>query len=718
MTEQQRASAPAPMIENIPSELMELTQWVVWAFEERNGKRTKVPYTPGETKKARSNAPSTWRSFRAAYSCYQERPDYFDGIGFMFAKDDPYVGGDIDHCIAGGVISDHALAALPGTYAEISPSGCGIKFIARASGDYGRKTARGELYSSGRFFTITGNALAGHGEITECQDEIDAFLAGLGAVSRENRQGTAGSGSRAQNAASIPEEAWAEGRRLLREEINRWVSKLRNSARPKAVGKESQLYFVLQNDLNGLQDRYPLSGAVRSDGSIDLSQVRAIFASGMRMRGFTFPQFVALFYHFYGAECLAKWGTTQAFREEAATLWLRGRTPRTGEAEPPKVQPAPRGRAGSHTDLLERTYAVLLTYRAGSDAIVMLNDVAHDLGVHKGTASRAIKALTGTRISTERHGQHGGLLIHFLPELIYSEGDASNPTHSNGVDNETMSAEAPKATELIYPNGIPHNNGVKHEQIPANDESPVEPPELIYSEDAKTELGSTDTRNKPPVLGGEREEDRPYIEGIYRCPSVFLQGAEINSQNRIRDRVGIADAVTAAFDALPRDRTIAATGELKRWPITADRVLAFVQEHYSEQGWRPDAVLWWVDRIRKRRRGAVFDELRSLRREALEKKAAAARRKMEAHERRAETHESLEARDWHAKRAGQLSGQMAMLGWELGRRDSLDDVRIERDGYTQGEMAEMLSLVEPPVPRTQADVGGLIARLKARRQNE
>jgi primase-polymerase (primpol)-like protein len=48
---------------------------------------------------------------------------------------------------------------LPPTYAEISPSGNGIKFIARASGEYGRKTARGEIYSRRRFFMTTVPAL-------------------------------------------------------------------------------------------------------------------------------------------------------------------------------------------------------------------------------------------------------------------------------------------------------------------------------------------------------------------------------------------------------------------------------------------------------------------------------------------------------------------------------------------------------------------------------
>jgi hypothetical protein len=63
----------------------------------------------------------------------------------VFAANDPYFGGDIDHAQNGG---DNAemLALLPDTYAEVSPSCNGIKFIARASDEYGRlsgaRTAR------------------------------------------------------------------------------------------------------------------------------------------------------------------------------------------------------------------------------------------------------------------------------------------------------------------------------------------------------------------------------------------------------------------------------------------------------------------------------------------------------------------------------------------------------------------------------------------------
>ena len=40
-----------------------------------------------------------WRTFDEAYTAYMQSPTsaggIYDGIGYVFAKDDPYVGGDI-----------------------------------------------------------------------------------------------------------------------------------------------------------------------------------------------------------------------------------------------------------------------------------------------------------------------------------------------------------------------------------------------------------------------------------------------------------------------------------------------------------------------------------------------------------------------------------------------------------------------------------------------
>jgi primase-polymerase (primpol)-like protein len=49
-----------PMIENVPAELVDRPQWVCWCLEERDGKMTKVPYTPGTLRRASSTDLMTW----------------------------------------------------------------------------------------------------------------------------------------------------------------------------------------------------------------------------------------------------------------------------------------------------------------------------------------------------------------------------------------------------------------------------------------------------------------------------------------------------------------------------------------------------------------------------------------------------------------------------------------------------------------------------------
>lgn len=147
--------------ENVPKCLRSLKQWVNWKLQQRNGdKPTKVPVTIAGYDASSTN-PADWYSFESVCKHAQK----FDGIGFVFTESDPFVGIDIDDCFASpGELKPWAepiVKALTGTYSEVSPSGNGLKFFCRGQQlDKGRKVAIGdgklEIYSSGRFFTVTG----------------------------------------------------------------------------------------------------------------------------------------------------------------------------------------------------------------------------------------------------------------------------------------------------------------------------------------------------------------------------------------------------------------------------------------------------------------------------------------------------------------------------------------------------------------------------------
>jgi primase-polymerase (primpol)-like protein len=159
-----KETTPAIIAENIPEELRERPQWVTWRYEERDGKPTKVPYTPHTSFRASAVDSTTWRPFFEAHSAYAR--GRCDGIGFVFSDDDPYCGIDLDKCLdpETGDIAPWAFEILDrvgdDAYTEVSPSGTGIHIIIRASvRGGGMRRDKVEMYSRARYFAITGRPL-------------------------------------------------------------------------------------------------------------------------------------------------------------------------------------------------------------------------------------------------------------------------------------------------------------------------------------------------------------------------------------------------------------------------------------------------------------------------------------------------------------------------------------------------------------------------------
>lgn len=149
---------------NIPTELKLLDQWVI-----HNEK--KVPLT--QNGYASTNNPQTWLTFPDAMSLLTRNTHY--GLGFVFSPDDPYIGIDLDNCINNNTWTHTATkihSALKDTaYCEISPSGHGLHLIVK--GDLTpiqwTNTKEIEIYSQGRYFTMTG---IGTGTIGEAQTQL------------------------------------------------------------------------------------------------------------------------------------------------------------------------------------------------------------------------------------------------------------------------------------------------------------------------------------------------------------------------------------------------------------------------------------------------------------------------------------------------------------------------------------------------------------------
>lgn len=165
----------------IPEELKELPQWVLWRAEWDNKQQEykKVPYSFSGYRASSTNK-DTWTIFDAIYNLYEENNRY-DGIGFMLSNNDKYIVLDIDNAIDenGQINSDLALEMTELTYCEMSPSGTGLHCFFKGELPSERKKKRSdldiELYDNARFMTVTGEPV-GQSEICEEQEILNNLV--------------------------------------------------------------------------------------------------------------------------------------------------------------------------------------------------------------------------------------------------------------------------------------------------------------------------------------------------------------------------------------------------------------------------------------------------------------------------------------------------------------------------------------------------------------
>lgn len=152
---------------NIPAleELKKINQWVAWTYEDRGGpKPTKPPINPHTGQHASTSNPATWGTYEQAVKRAKE--DGLPGVGLVLSDDDNFTEYDFDNCFTrAGRLKPWAFDVLSQgeTYAEISPSGKGIRLFARgkiAKADT-LDVASVEMYGHGRYMTVTGNRVEG-----------------------------------------------------------------------------------------------------------------------------------------------------------------------------------------------------------------------------------------------------------------------------------------------------------------------------------------------------------------------------------------------------------------------------------------------------------------------------------------------------------------------------------------------------------------------------
>jgi len=168
--------------DQIPEELRTHKRWLVWRLETRVGKTTKVPYQAMNPKKLASSTNSdTWSDFWSAVATVEE--GQAEGIGFVLG--DGFIGIDLDNCRdpqsgKRSADADEILAGMK-SYSEASPSGKGIHIIIKGTLPEGwRKLGPIEIYSDGRYFTMTGTRLGVWDRIEDRTDVLAALHKQIG----------------------------------------------------------------------------------------------------------------------------------------------------------------------------------------------------------------------------------------------------------------------------------------------------------------------------------------------------------------------------------------------------------------------------------------------------------------------------------------------------------------------------------------------------------
>ena len=168
-------------VDQIPQELKQIQGWVNWISKKYpdEKKPRKIPINPNTGFEAKVNDSETWGTFDESLKGHQKFKA--SGIGVMIRKG--LIGIDLDNAVdpLGKTKSEaqKIISSIP-TYWEFSPSGKGFHGFVFGSLPQGHRTRKKledgsslEIYSSNRYFTVTGRIISQAYEITRNQDSAD-----------------------------------------------------------------------------------------------------------------------------------------------------------------------------------------------------------------------------------------------------------------------------------------------------------------------------------------------------------------------------------------------------------------------------------------------------------------------------------------------------------------------------------------------------------------
>jgi putative DNA primase/helicase len=162
------------------AELLPYAHFVVWKHQLMDGKPHKPPYSPIHHKLADPTDPDSWGTLDLALKALSTGS--YNGIGFVFAQDDPYAAVDLDHCVnANRFIHTWAKGIIDTlhTHTHYSPrEGVHLLFAidkGRFPGQ-NRKVGDVEFFIKDHYLTITPNHVPGTPTTIEQRDIEAASL--------------------------------------------------------------------------------------------------------------------------------------------------------------------------------------------------------------------------------------------------------------------------------------------------------------------------------------------------------------------------------------------------------------------------------------------------------------------------------------------------------------------------------------------------------------
>lgn len=171
-------------LDHLPTALKSLPRWVLWKKIRKKGKTKddKLPfYANGKPRSGAQGAPADLRqltTFSIALAKLKASNGDYAGIGIAMLGDG-VCGLDLDDCVKDGTREPWVNELIGDTYAELSPSGKGIRAFYRGELKDSKALDVGiETFCRSGFLTVTGNRVTAN-DVAALPDSIKAELSKL-----------------------------------------------------------------------------------------------------------------------------------------------------------------------------------------------------------------------------------------------------------------------------------------------------------------------------------------------------------------------------------------------------------------------------------------------------------------------------------------------------------------------------------------------------------